>query len=274
VATPAKAWFADQEFPKPFAPSSLLQNPMRPSLSIWSMTALFAAAIVAAWAWFYVGVTPPEKSFVLKARENLPGYRFTVVPIGDQAIETLATTNLINGQFEGPDRQRFTVFAADWAAKGSKQMSVLGHTPEICWVGAGFQLTSLGEPPFMEVTFGREKLALECRVFRTPDQRSIEMVVWCSLVSGQPLEEGFRFQPKRDDKVDPQLAQASTGRVRGMNSLIKALARRQPGDGTKQFVRFSTPVAGDWKEAYQRLERFAHQWLELEVHRPRSVANN
>ncbi len=244
------------------------------SLSIWSMTALFAAAIVAAWAWFYVGVTPPEKSYVLKTRDPVPGYRFTAVPIGERAIEVLATTNLVNGQFEGPDQQRFTVFAADWAAKGSKQMGVLAHTPEICWVGAGFQLTSLGEPPFMEVTFGQEKLALECRVFRTPDQRSVEMVVWCSLVSGQPLEEGFRFQPKRDQASGSQLNQASNARTRGMNSLVKALVDRQPGDGTKQFVRFSTPVAGDWKEAYQRLERFASQWLELEVQRSRAIAVN
>ena len=233
------------------------------------MTALFAAAIVAAWAWFYVGVTPPEKTFVLKTRETLPGYRFTAVPIGEQAIETLATTNLVNGQFEAADHQRFTVFAADWEAKGSKQMSVLGHTPEICWVGAGFQLTSLGEPPFMEVPFGPEKLALECRVFRTPDQRSIEMVVWCSLVSGQPLEEGFRFQPKRDQSSRNQLDQASNARTRGMNSLVKAMVQRQPGDGTKQFVRFSTPVSGDWKIAYQRLEQFAGQWLDLEVQRSR-----
>jgi hypothetical protein len=246
---------------------------MRP-LSIWSMTALFGAAIVAAWAWFYVGVTPPEKSYVLKTRDEIPGYRFTAVPIGEQAIEILATTNLVNGQFEGSDRQRFTVFAADWAAKGSKQMGVLGHTPEICWVGAGFQLTSLGEPPFMEVSFGPEKLALECRVFRTPDQRSIEMVVWCSLVSGQPLEEGFRFQPDRDKSSGNKLDQASNARTRGMNSLLKSLVNRQPGDGTKQFVRFSTPVSGNWKDSFQCLERFAGQWLELEVQRSRPLVGH
>lgn len=242
------------------------------SLSIWSMTALFAAAIVAAWAWFYVGVTPPEKSYVLKTRYPVPGYRFTAVPIGEQAIDTLATTNLVNGQFEGANRERYTVFAADWAAKGSKQMSVLSHTPEICWVGAGFQLTSLGETPFMVVPMGGEKITLECRVFQTPDGRSLEMVVWASLVSGQPLEEAFQFQPDKSQSGDARIRQDANGRVRAANSFLSSVLARRPGDGTKQFVRFSTPVTGDWKEAFQRLERFAVQWLDLEVQRPRAMA--
>ena len=242
------------------------------SLSIWSMTGLFAAAIAAAWAWFHVGVTPPEKSYVFRTRAEVPGYKFTAVPVGEQAQEILATTNLVNGQFEGPGKDRYTVFAADWAAKGSKQMGVLGHTPEICWVGSGFQLTSLGEPPFMEVLLGGEKIALECRVFRTPDGRSLEMVAWGSLVSGQPLEEGFRFQPDREKKSTGSLDQAANSRTRGMNTLVKALASRQPGDGTKQFVRFSTPVTSNWKESFQRMERFAVQWLDLEVQHPGTLS--
>ena len=241
------------------------------SLSIWPMTGLFAAAIAAAWAWFHVGVTPPEKSYVFHTRSEIPGYKFTAVPVGEEAQAILATTNLVNGQFEGPGKDRYTVFAADWAAKG-KQMSVLGHTPEVCWVGAGFQLMTLGEPPFMEIQLGGERISLECRVFRTPDGRSLEMVVWGSLLSGQPLEEGFRFQPDRTQGAGSTANMNMNARTRSLNSFLRTLVSRQPGDGTKQFVRFSTPVSGDWKEALQRLERFAGQWLDLEVQHPRTVA--
>jgi len=92
------------------------------------------------------------------------------------------------------------------------------------------------------------------------------------VVSGQFLEEGFRFQTERGQQGDSRLNQAENARVRGANSFVRALAARQPGDGTKQFVRFSTPVSGDWKESYQRLQKFSKEWLELEVLR-NSVAS-
>lgn len=232
------------------------------------ITGIFAIALGAAWAWFYVGVTPPEKSYVLHAKESLPGFQFKSIPVGEQAVEILATTNLLNGVFENTqDKERFMVFAANWVAKGTKQMSVLGHTPEVCWVGSGFRLVALGEPAFMEVDLNGERLVLECRVFQTPDQRSMEMVVWCSVLSGQLLEEGFRFQSDRDQMGHLRINQAANARLRGMNSIIRALVTRQPGDGTKQFVRFSTPVSGDWKDSFKRLERFAEKWLELEINR-------
>jgi hypothetical protein len=237
------------------------------------MAALFSVALVGAWGWFYVGVTPPEKSYVLHAKESLPGYQFKPMPVGEQAIETLATTNLLNGTFEGGTAgDRFMVFSASWAAKGAKQMGVLGHTPEICWVGAGFKLISMGEPAFLEVDLAGERVPLECRIFQAPDRRSLEMVAWCSVVSGQFLEEGFRFQAERGQQGESRLNQADNARIRGANSFVRALAARQPGDGTKQFVRFSTPVSGDWKESYQRLQKFSQEWLELEVLR-KSVAS-
>jgi hypothetical protein len=171
------------------------------------------------------------------------------------------------------------VFSASWAAKGAKQMGVLAHTPDICWVGAGFKVVHLGEPAFMELDLNGERFPLECRVFRAPDQKSVEMVAWCSLVSGQLLEEGFRFQATREPGSEASTGNAETrqsnnSRTRGMNSFARALVTRQPGDGTKQFIRFSTPVSGDWKESYQRLERFARQWLELEVIRNTAPAKS
>jgi hypothetical protein len=235
------------------------------SAASWIISAVFLGAIAASWAWFHVGVKPREKSYVLRSREVVPGYKFKALPVGDQAIEILATTNLVNGVFEGAGEDRFIVFAADWAAKGGKQLNVLTHTPDICWVGAGFSLMDIGEPPFMEVEFGGEKVPFECRVFRAPDQRSVEMVAWCSVAGGQWLEEGFRFQTDRKQSGSAAMRKDENARARGMNSLVKALVSRQSGDGSKQFIRFSTPVHGDWKESYERLRKFAAQWLALEV---------
>lgn len=231
------------------------------------MAGVFVVAVAAGWAWFHVGITPPEKSYSIHAKEAVAGYKFKTIPVGDQAVETLATTNLLNGVFEGQGNDRYIVFAADWQAKGKKGMGVIAHTPEICWVGAGFSLTHIGEPAFMDVEISGEKVPFECRVFRTPDQRSVEMVAWCSVVSGQWLEEGFRYQPDRAQEGSAKERQADNSRVRGVNSFVRALKTRQPGDGTKQFVRFSTGVGADWKESYARLQRFAREWLEVQVNK-------
>lgn len=229
------------------------------------MAALFGVALLAAWGWFHVAITPPEKSFVLHARETVPGYKFKALPVGEQAVEILATTNLFNGVFEGSGDNRFIVFAADWQPRGKKGMGVIAHTPEICWVGAGFSLMHLGEPSFLEVEIAGEKVPFECRVFRAPDQRSVEMVAWCSVLSGQWLEEGFQYQPDRDQTGSSKERQADNSRVRGANAFMRAVKLRQPGDGTKQFVRFSTGVGSDWKASYARLQQFAKEWLEVRV---------
>jgi hypothetical protein len=195
------------------------------------------------------------------------GYRYKDLPVGEQAVEILATTNLVNGVFEGAGEDRFIVFAANWQPRGAKGMSVISHTPEICWVGAGFSLMHLGEPAFMEVGIAGEKVPFECRVFRAPDKRSIEMVVWCSLLGGQWVEEGFRYQTDRARGGSGEDKKAENARIRGANIILRALRTRQPCDGSKQFVRFSTGVSGDWKDSYARLQRFAGEWLELQVTR-------
>jgi hypothetical protein len=233
------------------------------------LIAFFAVAVAGPWAWFHVGTRAPEEMLRFDTRTNIAGYRFRESPVGAKEMEILANTNLFNGNYEGPGG-RISAFAAEWEARNREQMGVLGHTPDICWVGAGFTLASLGEPAFLEAEFAGRKIPFECRVFRAPDGRTLEMVAWCSLVSGQVLEEGFRFQPERNDGGNAAQRQYEYGRVRRLNAAFSAIQKRRAGDGTKQFVRFSTPVTGDWRPAYERLRTFATQWLVLEIQRPQA----
>jgi hypothetical protein len=53
---------------------------------------------------------------------------------------------------------------------------------------------------------------------------------------------------------------------------MKAVGERIPGNGTKQFVRFSTSAGSDWSASYALLGRFGERWLQLEVSRPGAAA--
>jgi hypothetical protein len=245
---------------------------MNAKIATFGLLAVFAVALGAPWMWFHVGVKPPERPLAFQTRTEVEGFRFVPELVSPQVADILQTTNLMSGRFES-GRERFSVFAADWRADSKVSMNVLGHTPDICWVGSGSQAISLGQPSFIEVQLGAARVVFECRVFQLPQGKGLEMVAWSSLVGGQPLEEGFRFQPDPAPEDLSRLLQARNARTRGLNSLVRALASRQPGTSDKQFVRFSTSVTDDWKMGLQRLVWFATHWLVIEPQPMGSITN-
>ena len=227
---------------------------------------IFVAAVAGPWAWFNVRTPIPEKWLVFHPQHELSGLVFKNEPVEAEARETLATTNLLNGIYYNSDH-RFYAFAADWLAKDARQMSVVQHTPDICWVGAGFELVDLGQPTTIPVNFGGQTVPFECRIFKVPKSEHYEMVFWCTLVSGQILEEGNRFVSRPEAGTAEERHNAN-GRLRAAAQFVRTVTGRLRGDGSKQFVRFSAPVVKDWKATAETLKQFAQKWLELEVQHP------
>ena len=224
---------------------------------------LFASAVGGAWSWFHVGVRAPETVLLLQARPIVPGYQFNPESVGTNAVEILSTTNLVNGTFTGPAGQRVMVFKADWLARDSKQLDVVGHTPDICWVGAGWVSYDAGQPPLVEVELEGGRMTFECRAFRGPGGVQTELVMWSTLVNGQVMEEGARFRNfTREDEV-PKERMATAARRRGANLLVRSIRDRIPATGDKQFVRFSVPLRGEWQPALEQLKTFAVAWLSV-----------
>ena len=244
----------------------------------------------------------------LTARTNLPGYTFVSEPVSDAVKETLGTTNILSGTFyrtEDGDRKseirnqttrvgdanlvltsdirpphsvlrplasdRITVFLATWSAESKKPLLMLGHTPDICWTGAGWKPIDLGQPRQVLIdlptTEGRSQrsepasdvrhlssgtdlrppssrpLPFSCRAFESPDRTTRELAVWCTLIDGQPLTDSI---PSERASVQVVTSDAHV-RMTILDRLLRATRQRLPVRGEKQFVRYSMPMNGDWQ---------------------------
>lgn len=248
--------------------------------------ALFAAAVSGAWAWFNTAPPPEEPGIWLEVRTNLAGHTFTPEPLTKTAMDILATDDLVNGTFtpvgatepgSDPATQAIRVFRANWSAEKGTGMGVLGHTPDVCWVGGGWKPIELGQPKQVEIeipvtsdatdpkdspkTF---KFPFECRVFRSPDGRSHELVLWCTLVSGRVLPEQSRFNPAQTGRGD--LAQENrhlaAGRRLAAGYFATNVAGRLRAYGTKQFIRLSAPIKIADPESIKQLIDFGSTWAE------------
>ena len=232
---------------------------MRPLL----LPALFALAVAGAWAWFHVA--PPEVTDRIRfeVRSEVPGWRFEAQPIGETARAILATTNLFNGTFHGPNRERVTVFAAEWRATAGAAMSVVQHTPDICWVGAGWVPRNVGQPDRIEFPVGQRPLPFECRVFSAPDGGRPELVLWCTLVGGAVLPEAGKWAIETDLAAGSRTRFDWAGRRVGLTHLVRNVAARRQASGEKQFVRLSVPLVDGWQQDLDWLARFLGEWLKV-----------
>ncbi|MHC1767846.1 MAG: hypothetical protein AB9869_26835 [Verrucomicrobiia bacterium] len=247
--------------------------------------ALFAAAVSGAWAWFNTAPPPDDPGIWLEVRTNLAGHTFTPEPLTKTAMDILATDDLVNGTFtpvaatepgSDPATQVVRVFRANWSAKSGQGMTVVQHTPDVCWVGAGWKPIDLGQPKQVEIEipvtpdsaapneFPKSvRLPFECRVFRSPDGQAQELVLWCTLVSGRVLPEQSRFDPGQPlgHELTERERQAAAGRRLSAGYFSEALKNRLPTRGNKQFVRLSARVDHAWRDPLLSLQAFTPRWL-------------
>lgn len=231
---------------------------------------LFLISSVGAWAWFHVNPRVHPSSLHFELQTNITGFAFTPETVSAEAIEILSTTNLFNGNYTRERRDRFTVFAGEWIGKDAREMSVVQHTPDICWIGAGAKPVNMGQPETVDIDLNGVKTTFECRVFKLADNAPPELTLWCALVSGQIITEGGRFTGNTDDEWKRKSLLMRFNRIRAMNMFLFAIRNRIASDGLKQFVRLSTSVDRDWKSTLERLQSFTKKWLEVKMTR---VAN-
>lgn len=242
-------------------------TPRRSSAQVLILTLFFFCSSAGGWAWFHVNPRDFPVYYHFNPRTNLVDYEFIAEPVSEEAMEILATTNLLNGNFIRRNENRYTIFVGEWNATDVKGLSVVGHTPDVCWVSAGAKPVELGQPEIVELDFDGVKIPFECRVFRMRDDLPPEMVMWCALASGQVYYEGGRFTGNSANKLETLNNIAKANRTRSINSFISSVSQRIAADGTKQFLRFSAPVGSDWRINLVQLKEFARRWLRLEIKR-------
>jgi exosortase len=224
-------------------------------------TALFTAALIGAWAWFNVAVPPAPARYTFYLQKSIEGYRFEPEEVPQAAVEILGTTNLINGRFVG-EHEEIRIFAATWGKEAD--MSVVQHTPDICWVAAGWRPVKLGQPESVRIVSREKQVHFECRVFRSPDRNSKQVAIWCTLLGGSVLPEGTRWAIEDDSTLDSRNLAAASGRRMAVHHLMRALKERVPGTRNKQFLRLSTTLdADDWRSGLHGLQGFLSRFAEL-----------
>ena len=180
--------------------------------------------------------------------------------------------------------ERITIFLATWSAESKKPLLMLGHTPDLCWTAAGWKQVDLGQPrevlidlPTAEtqksdvrdqfevqsstLDVGRSvnshpstisqlpspisqtSVPFSSRAFESPDRTKRELSVWCTLIDGEPLADSM---PSGRESVQSSFPDAHV-KMSILDRLLRATRLRLPVRGEKQFVRYSTPMTGDWQ---------------------------
>jgi hypothetical protein len=230
----------------------------------WVPLVVFGLAVLGTWIGVQSRIRPAANPVFFAGRTEMSGYRFQTVPLGQQVAKTLATTRLLNGHFFDSRSNRVSVFQADWKAGEGDRGNLLGHTPEICWVGGGFQTVRLGEPYQVVVELSGHRVPFQCRILTHPGVPTLEITLWSACIDGR--WDNVVLGPLAD-MGKPDITLRSYVRDVGSNFSTRVDAIRRMAlqpfafSGPKQFVRLSLPVTDGWTAALADLEKFAQAWL-------------
>jgi hypothetical protein len=236
----------------------------RSELVNWMQFGAFIFAVLGTWIGVKFRIRPSENPLFFTGRTEMNGYRYQAVPIGKKAAKALAATGLLNGHFFDSRSNRVSVFKADWKAGQGHGDEVLGHTPELCWVGNGFRMLQLGQPSQVFVNLNQRLVPFQCRILTHPGLPTPEITLWAACIDGR--WDDFSLGPAVDIEKPGTTVGSYLADIEFMVSKRWAAMRRmalQPfGDSApKQFIRLSMPVAHEWPSALANLERFAQAWV-------------
>ena len=174
------------------------------------------------------------------------------------------------------DSDRITVFLASWSAESEAPLSVLGHTPDKCWVGTGWKQIELGLKPVMlnlklsdsfseneSITGYSEThsgLRFDRGVFVHPDGIQREAAAWCALVGGGLVTDLSR-PTGSEETLSAFMAKYFQYFEDRLNRFWELIEYRNSERSVKQFVRLSVPVTDDQETAFRTIRVFVPTWL-------------
>ncbi len=139
-----------------------------------------------------VGTT---KSIAVKLADLLPpeadivGWSATQQPIAESAEMKRAVGELLNYDdaffvIYSSAGMRVSIYAAYWSPGKMSHRLIATHTPDVCWVGGGWQRLR-SDVKYVPVLEKARRLRLEHRIFALRGQT--EHVAFCHLVGGTPM---------------------------------------------------------------------------------------
>ena len=207
----------------------------------------------------------PKSGFERAPSTQLVAWQFTELPTSEPEAKLLVADRILSGEFRS--EQGTGSVRVFWAARDLRRENETGlyiHTPDRCWLAAGWRLESLS-PDLVEIELHGVRLPFERRIFVAGDQR--ELVYFTGTVEGRPLP--YRLDHNISGAIRNSL-QARDDRGlhwgsdrRFWHRILETFLSRTPMQGSKQFVRLSTSVErGDVEAADHRLQTFLLEWLD------------
>jgi len=198
--------------------------------------------------------------------EEIPGWEFSEIPVGDAAEAILVADRMDNGAYRQGNGQVVRVFSAKRFEEKENAVGLFSHTPDRCWTNTGMVIEH-EEPYFRNVDIHGINMVLERRIFSMGSQR--ELVYFGALVGGaalpyrmdQYLGSGRRRVTSGGGDQGGTIDRLLNTRVWGW--AFESFVKRARLAGPQQLIRISTPIADSVDVADTRLLSFFEKWLSV-----------
>ena len=215
-------------------------------------------------AFWYAGEADAGRYQWFGLNEEIPGWEFEEISVGEAAEAILVADRMNNGAYRKEGGPVVRVFSAKRFEEKENAVGLFSHTPDRCWTNTGMVIEP--EMPFhRRIKIHGIEMVMERRVFSIGPHR--ELVYFGALVGGaalpyrmdQYLGSGMGRQGGGGGDVGGSFGRLFNSRV--WTWAMESFAKRARLAGPQQLIRISTPVEESLEDADSRLLEFFEQWL-------------
>ncbi len=231
----------------------------------------FGLAVVLLIMWlfpgfWYAGKSDEESYQWFGLNEEISGWEYNEISVGDAAEAILVADRMDNGAYRQGDGPVVRVFSAKRFEEKENSVGLFSHTPDRCWTNTGMVIEN-DEPYFRNVDIHGIEMVLERRVFSIGSQR--ELVYFGALVGGaalpyrmdQYLGSGRKRESAARGDEGGAIGRLVNTRVWGW--AFESFVKRARLAGPQQLIRISTPITDSVESADARLLDFFEKWLSV-----------
>lgn len=230
--------------------------------------AIFALLVAALWAfpqfWYRRAPSSAPKLW-LTGQTNLAGWTFKETPVAAQQEAVLDADRTLCGEFTR-GTEMVQVFTAKRFSDDLNEIGLFVHTPDRCWVGAGWKLKA-SQPEYVEIDLQGTKAIFERRIFVWRNGEEV-LVYFGGLSAGESLP--YRLDHNLSIAQKSQITAATTPSnarpspidARFWGRIWDAFATQTQTRGPKQFIRIATTLRRSETEGDERLKKVLQEWLQ------------
>lgn len=217
--------------------------------------------------------------FKINFQSHFGEWRFVEEELSESIMERLGHGDIQNGFYTNQkSSERYSFFLGEWDPNNARQMSVVSHTPDVCWVGAGWKTVELGQPDKTFFTLNLSKKSkspelgenkqqyfLETRVFEHALTQQQELAMWITIIDGRIVNEPGLLglaTSEGDSLLDGKKLASLRNSQNSVHRFLTAIRERKTWSGNKLFYRVSTPVDDEnWELAHSNIKSWIRLWF-------------